>query len=126
MTNRKTKIKAGMFGMLITAYPLLTACHLERFRHETYSCNAPVFAPEIAARIDIAEIVVQHPQVGKSVQIIGFETQRQGEITALTHQNISIKTPDKTLMIDRETGLLWVEMDGTTHKVMCKASVFTL
>ncbi|MGB0710796.1 MAG: hypothetical protein ACPGQH_09695, partial [Candidatus Puniceispirillaceae bacterium] len=96
----------------------LSACQLERFRHEKYSCQN--------SQLNIAEIIIRSAKKGKEVKIFGYDGERTGIIEEISSQIALIRTSDGTLKLNRKTGALSVQLQNRYSRANCKVSVFTL
>ena len=96
----------------------LSSCHLERFRHEKYSCQN--------SNLDIAEIVIRSAKKGKEVKIFGYDGERTGIIENISSQLAIIQTEDGSLKLNRKTGALSIQYKNRYTRISCKLSVFTL
>ncbi len=103
-------------GLILLAS--LSACQLERFRHEKYSCQG--------SRLGIDEIIIRQAKKGKEVKIISAGTQTTGLIDFISDDQIHISTDATNFEIDRKTGSLTAKINNRYLRVACKASVFTL
>ena len=68
------KIMYGLLGAVILTS--LSACQLERFRHEKYSCQN--------SQLNIAEIIIRNAKKGKEVKIFGYDGERTGIIEEIS------------------------------------------
>ena len=108
-----------LFGLLGTVIlTSLSACQLERFRHEKYSCQN--------SQLNIAEIIIRSAKKGKEVKIFGYDGDRTGIIEEISSQIALIRTSDGTLKLNRKTGALSVQLQNRYSHATCKVSVFTL
>jgi len=110
------KILFGLLGAVILTS--LSACQLERFRHEKYSCQN--------SQLNIAEIIIRNAKKGKEVKIFGYDGERTGIIEEISSQIAHIRTSDGTLKLNRKTGALSVQLQNRYSSASCKVSVFTL
>ena len=110
------KILSGLLGAVILTS--LSACQLERFRHEKYSCQN--------SQLNIAEIIIRSAKKGKEVKIFGYDGDRTGIIEEISNQIALIRTSDGTLKLNRKTGALSVQLQNRYSHANCKVSVFTL
>jgi len=110
------KILPGLLGAVILT--CLSACQLERFRHEKYSCQN--------SQLNIAEIIIRSAKKGKEVKIFGYDGERTGIIEEISSQIALIRTSDGTLKLNRKTGALSVQLQNRYSRANCKVSVFTL
>ena len=110
------KILSGlMSAVILTSF---SACQLERFRHEKYSCQN--------SQLNIAEIIIRSAKKGKEVKIFGYDGERTGIIEEISSQIALIRTNDGTLKLNRKTGALSVQLQNRYSRANCKVSVFTL
>ena len=108
-----------LFGLLGTVIlTSLSACQLERFRHEKYSCQN--------SQLNIAEIIIRNDKKGKEAKIFGYDGERTGIIEEISSQIAHIRTSDGTLKLNRKTGALSVQLQNRYSHANCKVSVFTL
>ena len=110
------KILSGLLGAVLLT--CLSACQLERFRHEKYSCQN--------SQLNIAEIIIRSAKKGKEVKIFGYDGERTGIIEEISSQIALIRTNDGTLKLNRKTGALSVQLQNRYSRANCKVSVFTL
>ena len=114
--NLRYKILSGLLGAIILTS--LSACQLERFRHEKYSCQN--------SQLNIVEIIIRSAKKGKEVKIFGYDGERTGFIEEISSQIALIRTSDGTLKLNRKTGALSVQLQNRYSRANCKVSVFTL
>ena len=114
--NLRHKILSSLLGAVILTS--LSACQLERFRHEKYSCQN--------SQLNIAEIIIRSAKKGKKVKIFGYDGERTGIIEEISSQIALIRTSDGTLKLNRKTGALSVQLQNRYSRANCKVSVFTL
>ena len=116
VSDLRHKILPGLLGVIILTS--LSACQLERFRHEKYSCQN--------SQLNIAEIIIRSAKKGKEVKIFGYDGERTGIIEEISSQIALIRTNDGTLKLNRKTGALTVQVQNRYSRTSCKVSVFTL
>ena len=114
--DRRHKILSGLLGAVILTS--VSACQLERFRHEKYNCQN--------SQLNIAEIIIRSAKKGKEVKIFGYDGERTGIIEEISSQIALIRTSDGTLKLNRKTGALSVQLQNRYSRTNCKVSVFTL
>ena len=96
----------------------LSACPIERFRHETYKCNSSSF--------DIAEIILNNTDVGDGATIVGYGGEKKADIQSSSRTSIGMTSGDVKIMIARETGKVTVERGNRYAVLSCTKSVFTM
>ncbi len=111
--------RAGLAALLVTASLFsLSACQLERFRHEKYNCQS--------SYLDISEIIIRYAETGRSAKISSSSSDREGIITQISDSSVTISADDLILHIDRKSGSLRAKVNNRYVRTSCSVSVFTL
>ncbi len=112
------KRQLNHLSLLIICGIGLTACPIERFRHEKYECNSGAF--------DIAEIILNDTNVGDMAKIIGYGNEKKVKILSSNNSVITTKMDNTNIKIDRDTGTVRVKRGNHYAVLACSKSVFTM
>ena len=114
--NRRHKILSGLLGAVILTS--VSACQLERFRHEKYLCHSP--------SLNLDEITVNKTAVGDTVTVTTPRGNEQGTITEATENELQINFAGHPIHINRQDAVITIFKNKRYARIKCKKTVFTM